>query len=67
MASLIDTVKNEELRIKEAMDVQNAGGSQVLHSLSEINALIAKIRDSSTALLASGNTVIQDINSLKTL
>jgi methyl-accepting chemotaxis protein len=67
MASLIDTVKNEELRIKEAMDVQNAGGSQVLDSLSEINSLIAKIRDSSAALLASGNTVVKDITSLKTL
>jgi iron only hydrogenase large subunit-like protein len=67
MVSLIDTVKNEELRIKESMDVQNAGGSHVLDSLSEINALIAKIKDSSVALLASGNAVIEDINSLKTM
>jgi hypothetical protein len=67
MASLIDAVKNEELRIKETMDVQNSGGSQVLDSLNEINALIAKIKDSSSALLESGQTVIQDISSLKSM
>jgi hypothetical protein len=67
MASLINAVKNEELQIKETMDVQNSGGSQVLNSLNEINALIAKIKDSSSALLESGRTVIQDISSLKSL
>jgi methyl-accepting chemotaxis protein len=67
MVSLINAVKNEELQIKETMDVQNSGGSQVLESLSEINALIAKIRDSSAALLESGQTVIQDISSLKSM
>jgi hypothetical protein len=38
-----------------------------LDSLSEINALIAKIRDSSSALLVSGEAVIQDISSLKSM
>jgi iron only hydrogenase large subunit-like protein len=67
MASLIDAVKNEELRIKEAMDAQNSGGSQVLASLSQINALIAQIKDSSAALLASGEAVVEDISSLKAM
>ncbi|MDR1278273.1 MAG: methyl-accepting chemotaxis protein [Treponema sp.] len=65
MASLIATVKNEELDIKNAMDSQNSGGSQVLESLNEINSLIASIREASSALLASGQTVVEDINSLK--
>jgi methyl-accepting chemotaxis protein len=67
MAALIDAVKNEELQIKETMEVQNSGGSRVLNSLNEINALIAKIKDSSSALLESGRTVVQDISSLKNL
>ncbi|MDR1286881.1 MAG: methyl-accepting chemotaxis protein [Treponema sp.] len=67
MASLIDAVKNEELRIKEAMDTQNAGSSQVLDSLGEINALVTKIRDASAALLSSGEAVVKDINSLKSM
>jgi iron only hydrogenase large subunit-like protein/ABC-type transporter Mla subunit MlaD len=67
MAALIGTVKTEEIRIKEAMDVQNSGGSQVLDSLNEINTLIANIKNASAALLASGEAVIQDINSLKSM
>jgi iron only hydrogenase large subunit-like protein len=67
MAALINTVKTEELRIKETMDAQNSGGSQVLDSLNEINSLIAKIKDSSSALLQSSEAVIQDISSLKNL
>jgi methyl-accepting chemotaxis protein len=67
MASLINAVKDEEFHIKTAMDAQNAGGSQVLESLNEINNLIASVKEASTALLASGQTVIEDINSLKTM
>jgi iron only hydrogenase large subunit-like protein len=67
MAALIDTVKDEELHIKTAMDAQNEGGSQVLESLNEINSLIASVKEASTALLASGQMVIEDINSLKTM
>ncbi|MDR1251014.1 MAG: methyl-accepting chemotaxis protein [Treponema sp.] len=67
MAALIGTVKTEEIRIKEAMDVQNSGGSQVLDSLNEINTLIANIKNASAALLSSGEAVIRDINSLKSM
>ncbi|MDR1506820.1 MAG: hypothetical protein LBI67_06920, partial [Treponema sp.] len=58
-------VKKEELHIKDAMDAQNAGGSQVLESLNEINSLISSIREAAAALLTSGQTVVEDINSLK--
>jgi ArsR family metal-binding transcriptional regulator len=40
MASLIDTVKNEELSIQDAMSTHDAGGSHVLEALNEINALM---------------------------
>jgi iron only hydrogenase large subunit-like protein len=67
MASLIDTVKNEELHIKNAMEAQNLGGSQVLESLNGINSLISSIKEASAALLLSGQAVIDDINSLKAI
>ncbi|MDR3167237.1 MAG: hypothetical protein LBT93_04780, partial [Treponema sp.] len=63
----IDAVKNEELRIKNAMDIHNSGGNQVLESLNEINNLIASIKEAASALLASGQAVIGDIHSLKAL
>jgi methyl-accepting chemotaxis protein len=67
MVSLIDAVKNEELHIKNAMEAQNSGGSQVLDSLNEINSLISSTKEASAALLLSGQAVIEDINSLKAI
>jgi iron only hydrogenase large subunit-like protein len=67
MASLIDTVKNKELSIQDAMNTQNSGGSQVLDGLNEINSLIGRIEETSHRLLTSGELVIQQISSLKTL
>jgi septal ring factor EnvC (AmiA/AmiB activator) len=67
MAVLIDTVKNEELSIQNAMSTHDAGGSQVLEALNEINVLIGKIKDTSATLLASGEAVIQDVSSLKNM
>jgi methyl-accepting chemotaxis protein len=67
MVSLINTVKTEELRIKDAMENQDSGGNQVLESLNRIKALISEIRDASTGLLASGEVVIEDISSLKAM
>ncbi|MDR1900348.1 MAG: methyl-accepting chemotaxis protein, partial [Treponema sp.] len=67
MVSLINTVKNEELHIKDAMEAQDEGGNQVLESLNGINSLISSIREASAALLLSGQAVVEDINSLKTM
>ncbi|MDR1950505.1 MAG: methyl-accepting chemotaxis protein [Spirochaetaceae bacterium] len=67
MVSLINTVKNEELRIKDAMESQDSGGNQVLESLNRIKTLIAEIRNASAGLLASGEAVIDDISSLKAM
>jgi hypothetical protein len=67
MAALINAVKTEELDIKNAMETQNVGGSQVLESLNGINGLISSIKEASSALLVSGQAVIEDINSLKTM
>jgi Na+-translocating ferredoxin:NAD+ oxidoreductase RNF subunit RnfB len=65
--SLVDTVKEEAARIKGVMDHQNTGGSQVIRTLEEINQLIVTVRNDSSTLLKSGQTIIEDINSLKSM
>ncbi|MDR2193381.1 MAG: methyl-accepting chemotaxis protein [Treponema sp.] len=67
MVLLIDKVKSEELSIQSTMNVQNSEGSKVLDALNEINALIGRIEETSRSLLVSGELVIQQISSLKTL
>jgi iron only hydrogenase large subunit-like protein len=67
MAVLVDMVKNEELSIQNAMSIQGSSGNQVLEALNEIGLLIEKIKDTSSSLLASGEAVIRDISSLKTI
>jgi methyl-accepting chemotaxis protein len=67
VAVLINTVRNEELSIQASMDNQNSGGSRVLDSLNEINVLIGRIKETSISLLASGDSVIQYIDSLKAI
>jgi hypothetical protein len=49
------------------MDAQNSGGNRVINSLSEINNLIAKIRDESAGLRTSGETIVKDIHDLRAI
>lgn len=67
IVSLVGSVKDEELNIRKAVETQNNGGQQIMQSLGEVNALIAKIKAESTALLESGRTVLDNISSLKTI
>jgi methyl-accepting chemotaxis protein len=64
---LVNAVRDEASSIKTAMNSQNSGGNQVVNSLNEINTLITKIRNESTDLRQSGETIIRDINSLKAI
>jgi uncharacterized ferredoxin-like protein/ASC-1-like (ASCH) protein len=65
IVELINAVKNEELRINSAMEKQSAGGNQVIFSLNEINKLVTRIQDDSSALRESGEAIVQDISALK--
>jgi hypothetical protein len=67
IVSLIDAVKDEAASIKGIMDAQSGGGNQVISSLNEINNLIVKIRDESTGLRTSGETIVRDVHSLKAI
>jgi uncharacterized coiled-coil DUF342 family protein len=65
--SLVSAVRDEAASIKNAMDAQNSGGNRVINSLGEINNLIVKIRDESTNLRSSGESIVKDIYSLKAI
>jgi iron only hydrogenase large subunit-like protein len=67
IVSLIDAVKEEAASIKNTMNTQSSGGNQVINSLKEINNLIIKIRDESANLRSSGEIIVNDIHSLKTI
>jgi iron only hydrogenase large subunit-like protein len=67
IVDLINAVKNEEIRIKGAMEAQTAGSAQVMNSLQEINKLIAKVKDESSTLRESGESIINDISALKAM
>jgi iron only hydrogenase large subunit-like protein len=67
IVSLVGSVKDEELRIRNAVETQNNGGQQIIQSLNEVNTLILQIKAESTALLESGKAVLNNISSLKNI
>jgi Na+-translocating ferredoxin:NAD+ oxidoreductase RNF subunit RnfB len=67
IVDLINLVKNEEIRIKGTMEEQAAGSAQVMNSLQEINKLISRVKDESSTLRESGESIISDISALKVM
>jgi iron only hydrogenase large subunit-like protein len=67
IVSLVGAMKDEAANIRSAMDAQNAGGSQVLSSLDEINTLISTVKGESENLVSSGQSIVEDITSLKAM
>ena len=65
IVSLVDAVNHEEMNIKNAVEVQSDKGLQVIGDLNEVNKLILKIKDESAALLSSGESVLERIQSLR--
>jgi methyl-accepting chemotaxis protein len=67
IVELINLVKNEEIRIKGTMEEQTLGSSQVMNSLQEINKLITMVKEESSSLRESGESIINDISALKVM
>jgi iron only hydrogenase large subunit-like protein len=65
IVSLIDTVKDEEEHIKNAVETQSNNGQDVITALNEVNRLINRIRDESKALLTTSQMILEDIRSLR--
>jgi iron only hydrogenase large subunit-like protein len=65
IVSLVEAVNHEEMTIKDAVEIQSSKGLQVVKDLNEVNKLILKIKDESTSLLSSGQSVLEHLQSLK--
>jgi len=64
VVDLSDQVKAEGTSIKNAVEEQNSGGSQLLEALSQIQRLTDIVNKDSKDLLASSNTVLTEISNL---
>jgi Na+-translocating ferredoxin:NAD+ oxidoreductase RNF subunit RnfB len=67
IVELINLVKDEELRIKGTLDEQSSGSAEVMNSLREINKLIARVKNESSSLRETGESIVNDINALKVI
>jgi methyl-accepting chemotaxis protein len=57
-------VGSQELIIKDAMDEQSAGGSQVLEAIRRINDITADVKSGSGRMLATSAGALRDMESL---
>jgi len=57
-------VKNEESSIKEAMEMQSVGGTQVLTAIREINTITVQVKDGSSQMLIGSTEVLNEMNRL---
>ncbi len=63
--SLVNAVRDDEDRIKYAIETESANGRDVIAMLNEINRYIAKIKDEADALQETGRVVVEEISRLK--
>ncbi|MBR5866751.1 MAG: hypothetical protein IKZ04_02460, partial [Spirochaetaceae bacterium] len=64
---LTNTVKHQEFVIKNAMDEQSAGSTQVLQSISEIKNSADVVKNNSDSLLEGGNQIVEEMGILAEL
>jgi methyl-accepting chemotaxis protein len=64
VVSLTKTVNDQETTIKQAMEEQRAGGSQVLDAMRQINDVTSQVKDESTHMLSAGREVLAEMDRL---
>ena len=62
--TLAQTVRSQELVVKNAMDEQNEGNKQVLEAMRSINNSTIYVKDSSAEMLDGANQVVKEMNVL---
>ena len=62
--SLAQTVRSQELVVKNAMDEQNEGNKQVLEAMKSISDSTIHVKDSSSEMLEGANQVVKEMNVL---
>jgi len=60
----VDTVNNLEKEIKNSIDEQSSGSSQMLQALNTINKITQEVHSGSEEMMKGSNTVISEINGL---
>lgn len=61
---LMNDVGNQESVIKNAMEEQDVGSSQVLEAIAEINSITAQVRDGSSRILEGSRIVVGEMERL---
>ncbi len=61
---LAQTVRSQELVVKNAMDEQNEGNKQVLEAMKSINDSTVTVKDSSAEMLEGADQVVKEMNVL---
>jgi methyl-accepting chemotaxis protein len=64
---LTKTVRDQEGIIKNAMDEQNAAGTEVLQAIEEINSITTRVKDAATHMRATSSSVEQRMKHLSQL
>jgi methyl-accepting chemotaxis protein len=60
--SLIDTVRTQEVAIKNAMGEQTIGIKQILDAIQEINIITAKVKDNSNEMMSANAKILTNMN-----
>ena len=61
---LLDTVQNQELTIKNAMQEQSAGSTELLQAMGQINEVTAQVKEESNEMLFAGTRISDEMRSL---
>ena len=64
IAASVETVTGIEQQIKDSLDEQASGSSEILTTLSEINRITTDVHAGSTAMLKGGRSVLEEIGVL---
>jgi len=62
--ALLSEVRNREVIIKNAMDEQDVGSSQVLDAMREINGITTRVKDGSVQMLSGSDEVLREMKRL---
>lgn len=61
---LAETVKNQELVVKSAMDEQQSGSTQTLEAIHQINEITASTRSGSSEMLSGVKEIVKEMQAL---
>ena len=67
IVSLTNTVNDQETIIKNAMDEQSAGSTQILEAIRQITDITDQVKDGSVQMLSGSREVLEEMHRLSTI